>query len=481
MSQTKITSFFKRNNDPSQHRPQNGRSEHRPMSPGSQIALSTKLFSTTLKSLILNDNVLISLKNQFPSRITHLEHVNSFLRAFERSSSLPDLFSRYISKSKLPKSVIFSSFQSILDLFNRTTSYTLPFFRQHQDDIVEFTRDQISSLVAFMLIRSISQAEIGYTTSRGIKNRVQQFHVDSIWNSSSTSSVCKLDGWISYFHVLTQTPTSFQVPIIYERHSGELFSVDSIKTLLGIKGSPVPSVLIHNSGSMFEDNHEDSAMIDFANKYIGGGVLRHGMVQEEIMMTEIPCLLPLCLLFEMLTDTEVAVARLAFRTCKTSGYSSSTTFDCLVSPPVSRTVVAMDAVHYPFKGCPEQFTPEYLMRDLSKIITGYKAARSNPNFTINRINTGHFGCGAFNGCKERVFVLQFIAAYLCCISFLDYYAFGEEEFSRKARCLFELVAGGVIVFDFVFDQLLAYHTFIFTKRKCSIIDFIFWRWFLSCS
>ena len=44
--------------------------------------------------------------------------------------------------------------------------------------------------------------------------------------------------------------------------------------------------------------------MDFANKYIGGGVLGHGLVQEEIRFIVAPELIVTLLLTEELSDDE---------------------------------------------------------------------------------------------------------------------------------------------------------------------------------
>jgi hypothetical protein len=43
----------------------------------------------------------------------------------------------------------------------------------------------------------------------------------------------------------------------------------------------------HESG-LIEDGDPNGVMVDFANKYVGGGVLGHGAVQEEILMSIFP-------------------------------------------------------------------------------------------------------------------------------------------------------------------------------------------------
>ena len=49
---------------------------------------------------------------------------------------------------------------------------------------------------------------------------------------------------------------------------------------------------------------EKGIKVDFANKFIGGGVLRKGCVQEEILFTIYPELLSSILFCEEMSDTE---------------------------------------------------------------------------------------------------------------------------------------------------------------------------------
>jgi poly(ADP-ribose) glycohydrolase len=58
---------------------------------------------------------------------------------------------------------------------------------------------------------------------------------------------------------------------------------------------------IKTSGRSIEEAM-GSGKVDFANKFIGGGALRTGCVQEEIMFVTHPELLVTILLCEKLTD-----------------------------------------------------------------------------------------------------------------------------------------------------------------------------------
>ncbi len=70
-----------------------------------------------------------------------------------------------------------------------------------------------------------------------------------------------------------------------------------------------------------------SGKVDFANKFIGGGALRTGCVQEEIMFATHPELLVTILLCEKLSENESLVFVGFKKFHKHKGYSDTTTFD----------------------------------------------------------------------------------------------------------------------------------------------------------
>ena len=55
------------------------------------------------------------------------------------------------------------------------------------------------------------------------------------------------------------------------------------------------------------ESHYGSLKVDFANKYIGGGSLIHGSVQEEIMFSVHPEMYASMLLCERMADNEALV------------------------------------------------------------------------------------------------------------------------------------------------------------------------------
>lgn len=70
----------------------------------------------------------------------------------------------------------------------------------------------------------------------------------------------------------------------------------------------LPRLYIDANGTI-EDDGVGMLQADFANKYIGGGVLGHGCVQEEIRFLICPELIVGCLLAEAMKDNECLVMK----------------------------------------------------------------------------------------------------------------------------------------------------------------------------
>lgn len=74
------------------------------------------------------------------------------------------------------------------------------------------------------------------------------------------------------------------------------------------------------------EEYKGQLMVDFANKHLGGGVLKNGCVQEEIMFVTHPELLLCCLLYENFGDSECALVHGCYQYSKYEGYSGSFKF-----------------------------------------------------------------------------------------------------------------------------------------------------------
>lgn len=76
------------------------------------------------------------------------------------------------------------------------------------------------------------------------------------------------------------------------------------------------------------ENCTGAVQLDFANKFIGGGVLNSGCVQEEIRFVICPELLVSLLFMERMSEHECILIRGAERFSDYTGYSRSFKFKC---------------------------------------------------------------------------------------------------------------------------------------------------------
>ena len=153
--------------------------------------------------------------------------------------------------------------------------------------------------------------------------------------------------------------------------------------------------------------------VDFANRTVGGGVLRTGLVQEEIRFTTWPELLASLLFTETLGEDEVLVVVGAEQFTSHTGYSDTFRFagrhwDTTMRDSSGRrqtSLVAMDALRYRDPG--DQWRPANIRRELGKALAGF----SNPyTASLAAVATGNWGCGAFGGCPRLKLLLQWLAA-----------------------------------------------------------------------
>lgn len=134
------------------------------------------------------------------------------------------------------------------------------------------------------------------------------------------------------------------------------------------------SSMVHiSTDGTIEDDGEGLLQVDFANKFIGGGVLNYGCVQEEIRFVICPELLCSRLFTEQLDANESLIIMGCERFNSYRGYASSfkwtggyvdkTPFDAFHRKKC--TIVAIDAICFREKS--EQFQQNMIKRELDKV------------------------------------------------------------------------------------------------------------------
>lgn len=156
----------------------------------------------------------------------------------------------------------------------------------------------------------------------------------------------------------------------------------------------------------------DSISVDFANKFLGGGVLEHGAVQEEILFLLLPELLVTRFLCDRLGDNEALLVEGLGQFSAYSGYSSGLRFEGPCAARFDRSVVAIDAL--PFVTGRDQlmqFHKKPVLRELNKAFIGFNVEKYQERENARkRIATGRWGCGAFKGNAQLKFIIQWLAA-----------------------------------------------------------------------
>ncbi|CAF1569627.1 unnamed protein product [Rotaria magnacalcarata] len=157
--------------------------------------------------------------------------------------------------------------------------------------------------------------------------------------------------------------------------------------------------------------------VDFANRYIGGGVLGAGCVQEEIRFCICPEMLVSLLICEKMEPNECIFLIGCERYASYEGYADSFQFGGNYKDNTPKDnwgrkwchVVAMDAIRFPDQR--SQYNMKYIDRDLLKAYTSFypQETKKKGNACFG-IATGSWGCGVFNGDRQVKAIIQLMAA-----------------------------------------------------------------------
>lgn len=192
------------------------------------------------------------------------------------------------------------------------------------------------------------------------------------------------------------------------------------------------------SEGTIEDQGVGLLQVDFANKYLGGGVLGRGCVQEEIRFVICPELFVTKLVAEVMRPNEALFMVGCERFSAYTGYASSFSFagEFNDQTPFDQSrrrccaIVAIDALN--FGTASDQYRVDLMRRELNKAHVGFSRWLSTP---APAVATGNWGCGAFGGDKRLKALLQLM---VCCVVSrpLVYYTFGDSELKRDMLDLF---------------------------------------------
>ncbi|KAI4322041.1 hypothetical protein L6164_021766 [Bauhinia variegata] len=225
------------------------------------------------------------------------------------------------------------------------------------------------------------------------------------------------------------------------------------------------------SSGFIEDQSSEAVEVDFANKYLGGGALGRGCVQEEIRFMISPELIAGILFLPSMEDNEAIEIVGVERFSSYTGYASSFRFlgdyvderDIDILGRRKTRIVAIDALCNPGM---KQYKAKFLLREINKAFCGFldqskhqqyqktlqefsttastsmaiSEGKSSNQVSRNHrkdchsmeqennigVATGNWGCGAFGGDPEVKAIIQWLATSQALRPFIVYYTFGLE-------------------------------------------------------
>lgn len=279
--------------------------------------------------------------------------------------------------------------------------------------VVTFDQKQCVSLVANMFLctfprRRPREWRDKMRTSDEEANEysaLPDVHFASLFSYNEDSVFAKLQCICSYFEY-HRVNDSVCGAVHFRRVALEPTQVPNLPQLVG----PILEPLILPNDKIEEI--DDTWQADFANKVVGGGVLGHGCVQEEIRFCISPELFVARLIAPELASNESMLITGSMRYSKYTGYARTFRyagpFDDVYGKDHPTDVVVFDAIGY---SSPEDARRQFMMEDTKREMVKVAAAFSYVSGSPKKdIATGRWGCGAFNGNVAWKFLIQLIVA-----------------------------------------------------------------------
>jgi len=244
---------------------------------------------------------------------------------------------------------------------------------------------------------------------------------------------------------ITITRRTLKPEALYSKFSAEALKVNPL---------PMKPITIMPDKFGIEDA-EGTLQVDFANMFIGGGVLGRGSLQEEILFLMQPECLVSLVVCERMAPNEAIIIAGTRRYSTYSGYGRSFAWKSQYTKALpSKTptgqyktcIISIDAIKGGTQG-----RSDLLMREFGKAFAGFSVENEQIGFNSSTISTGKWGCGYFNGDALIKLLVQWIAATLAGREML-FFPYDKPEIAAKLQQVVEQLASMRV--SEVYDLLL---------------------------
>ncbi|CAM9677630.1 unnamed protein product [Lampetra planeri] len=328
----------------------------------------------------------------------------------------------------------------------------LPLLRRDTGLMLTISQEQAACLLANAFFCTFPRRNA--TGPRSEYSAFPDINFNRLFEGKSDRKLEKLSAIFHYFcQVCTKMPTGLltfhrkklETKVEWER---------SRKLLTNLK--------VQNAGTI-ETEGKGMLQVDFANKYVGGGVLGNGLVQEEIRFIINPELIVSRLFTEVLGPSECLIVTGTERFSNYTGYGDTFRYN---GPYVDDTprdawmrrqteIVAIDAIH--FYGYVEQFEQTKLEREVNKAFCGFSCPGAAGS--LSPVATGNWGCGAFGGDKRLKALLQMLAAAEAGRD-IAYFTFGDRSLEEDFRNIHGFLQNQGRTVGEVFKMLVQFRTIL---------------------
>ncbi|KAK5965973.1 Poly glycohydrolase, partial [Trichostrongylus colubriformis] len=335
----------------------------------------------------------------------------------------------------------------------------VPLLRANRSNSVTLSQEQCSCLMAHAF----------FCTYRRERHNFNRINMASIFDGRNPLSHVKLRFILHYFAmVLKKMPSGC---VSFRR---EVLPSDAIPDWEKEELS-MPLVAVASDGSI--EDSPGCLQVDFANEYIGGGVLNSGAVQEEIRFLICPEMMVSCLLCEKMGPLEVIHIIGAQRYSSYFGYGSSLEwapyedFACEPKDEFGRIkceLVAMDAKLFRPGFRNAQYKKENIDRELNKAYVGFLPKHRN----ACPVATGNWGCGVFGGDKELKSLIQMLAAARAGRDMI-YYTFANKQFEISMNELYEKLLYKKATVGAVYKALISFEKEHERNPRLSVYEHVY--------
>ncbi|XP_049710602.1 poly(ADP-ribose) glycohydrolase isoform X2 [Elephas maximus indicus] len=325
----------------------------------------------------------------------------------------------------------------------------LPLLKQKMNHSITMSQEQIASLLANAFFCTFPRRN---AKMKSEYSSYPDINFNRLFEGRSSRKPEKLKTLFCYFRRVTEKkPTGL---VTFTRQSLEDFPEWERCE------KPLTRLHVTYEGTI-EGNGQGMLQVDFANRFVGGGVTSAGLVQEEIRFLINPELIVSRLFTEVLDHNECLIITGTEQYSEYTGYAETYRWARSHEDEGERDdwqrrcteIVAIDALH--FRRYLDQFVPEKIRRELNKAYCGFvRPGVSSEN--LSAVATGNWGCGAFGGDSRLKALIQILAA-AAAERDVVYFTFGDSELMRDIYSVHTFLTERKLTIGEVYKLLLRYY------------------------